>query len=395
MSSRPRAARSFNAAAGPGLRSCLLLAAVLTAAACRLDTSGDRLAADVDHWTAMMQLRSANRGWAQVAQTTLPALAGARAALRQGRRELALELVAGARVEIEATSYWLQSCSGRRFDEGRFEAEWARMGGGPLHGALGTPDPGALSAVRPAAARAIGEAALPEVGTYYRASLPYGRSTTPQSGCYYLGNAVALDHLVTFCRRLGAAAPAGPAGRQPELPVVRPLDGELDALERELAAAFQPPAAVASHGAFIKAGSLLKEARELDAGGLRFGALLRYLQAAFAVRTLAPRRSPDPTAGSAPAAAAPLDARELGARLRAMESRLDAGGGVDHGIGRIWLERAATYLDPGAPRGGLAAADAILDDVMPRYLAALGAAPPGRPRAVPAVTVTLVRWPFT
>jgi hypothetical protein len=370
-------------AAGYAVRLGLLLAAVAAGAACRLH-AGDPVAADIDHWTTMMRLRAANRGWAQIARTALPALANAREEERRGRRELALELLAGARVEIETGSYWLKDCSGKRFDESRFEAEWARLGGGALRDALGAPDPGALSGARPAAARAIAEAALPEVGAYYRASLDYGRSTTPQSGCYYLANAQALRRLVAFCRTVGGAFPIG---RPPEL---RGLDAEIAGLEGELAAEFKPPAAVTNHGAFINAGSLLKEARELNAGGLRYGALLRYLQAAFAVRSLAP----SPPAGPATAAPPPVDARTLGTRLTAMEARL-APDQVDHTIGRIWLQRAETYLQAGAPRGGALAAAAILDDVLPRYFAALGPAPPGPARQAAEVTVTLVRWPFT
>jgi hypothetical protein len=152
---------------------------------------------------------------------------------------------------------------------------------------------------------------------------------------------------------------------------VRALHAELDALETEMLAAYRPPASIEKHGQFIGASSTLKEARELDAAGLRYGALLRYLQAA---RQLAAIQEP-----------APPGAGALAAKLRGLDARLSAGN-VDHSLGRLFLEAAQSDAKD---------AGAIVNDVLPRYFAALEPAGPERAAPAPSVTVTLVRWPYT
>jgi hypothetical protein len=352
-----------------------LLLAALAAAGCRPSAAGDPLAADIQHWSTILRLRAVtDRGWEQFERAARPRLESAQEALRHGRRELALARLVEVRVDIAAVAY----LRGRSPDQLRtpaaFEGEWTRLAGS-LRDDLGPPSPGALSGVRPAVARAMGEAALPQVREYYQASLEYGRSTLPQDGYSYLGTAQALQQLVAFCRTVSAGFPDR---RQPEL---RVLDAELDALSSEVVAAFRPPAAIAKHDTFIGVGSLLKEARELNAAGLRYGALLRYLQAALVMQPLRP--------------AAPVpDARILAARLHELDARLSAGG-LDHSIGRLYLEMAQAHLAGGTPGASAATAAAILGDVLPRYFAALGPAPRAAPRPAPTVTVTLLRWPYT
>jgi hypothetical protein len=352
-----------------------LLVATLAASGCRPSSAGDPLAADIRHWSTMLRLRAVtDSGWAQFERAARPRLESAQDALRHGRRELALARLAEVRVDIAAVAYLRGLSSDQVRTTAAFEAEWTRMAG-PLRDDLGTPSPGALSGVRPAVARAMGEAALPQVREYYQASLGYGRSTLPQDGYSYLGTAQALQQLVAFCRTVSAGFPDR---RQPEL---RVLDAEIDGLSSEVLAAYRPPAAIAKHGNFIGVGSLLKEARELNAAGLRYGALLRYLQAALVMQPLRP--------------AAPVpDTRILAARLRELDARL-AAGGLDHSIGRLYLEMAQAHLAGGAPGASAATAAAILDDVLPRYFAALGPGPRAAPQPVSLVTVTLVRWPYT
>jgi hypothetical protein len=373
---RPGRRASAAIASPVGLRHCLLpllIAAALAAAGCRQGAAGDPLAAEVRRLSTMLRLHAAtDRGWAQLERAAQPGLESVQEALRHHRRLLALTRLTEVKVGLGAEAY-TRGAAARGRTAGAFEAEWARLGG-PLRDDLGPPSPGALSGVRPAAARAIGEAALPQVRAYYRASLEYARNTMPQNGYSYLGTAQALQQLVAFCRTLGSSFPAR---RQPEL---RTLGAELDGLDAEVAAAYRPPAALRRHDDFIYVGSLLKEARELDAAGLRYGALLRYLQAAFAMRPLRP-------------AAPPPDARSLSARLREFDARL-AASPLDHSIGRLYLEMAQAHLE-GGQAAGAANAVAIVDDVLPRYFTALGPAPRAVPRPAPMVTVTLLRWPYT
>src|SRR5262249_51528106 len=152
-----------------------------------------------------------------------------------------------------------------------FEAEWARMKTvlTPSFDAAGG---AALNAVQPAAVRALGEAALSQVRTYYDASLEYGRNTVFTSGLYYLATAQAQQEFADLARTMAA-----PAMRV--APALRALDVEIGALQKELLLAYRPPASIDRHDDFIAADSLVNEARQLNQAGLRYGALLRYLQA--------------------------------------------------------------------------------------------------------------------
>jgi hypothetical protein len=100
-------------------------------------------------------------------------------------------------------------------------------------------------------------------------------------------------------------------------------------------AAYRPPASIERHTDFIRASASLKEAHELDALGLRHGALLRYLQAA---QRFAP---------SAAVPAGPPDALE--ARLREYDARL-ASRERDDSIGRLFLETAQSLAAPARSR---------------------------------------------
>jgi hypothetical protein len=125
----------------------------------------------------------------------------------------------------------------------------------------------------------------------------------------------------------------------------------------------------------------LKEARELDAAGLRYGALLKYLQT---VQRFALIRADSPVPGS--------DA--LARRLHELESRFGKNG-ADDSIGRIFLEAAQADLAHPAAGGSPNAAAVIAADVLPRYFDALSPARPEPRPPEPQVTVTLVRWPYT
>jgi hypothetical protein len=300
------------------------------------------------------------------AEQIRPVLGRAEEDLRQGRRVLVLQRLLNARKALAESSYMGERSAAERKEMAGFEAEWKRMGTA-LRADLGNPSAVALEEVEPAALRALGEAALPQVRVYYNASLDYGRSTAPDSGLYYLSTAQAQREVVAASRDLST-----PSGRK--VPPVRSLEPELDALQGDLLAAYRPPASIDRHGEFITASSTLKEARELDAAGLRYGALLKYLQAVQLAAPLHPARPP-------------LAGETLAVRLRDLDGRLSAGK-FDHSLGRLFLDMA--QAEPAGP-----AATVIAEDVIPRYFAALEPAPSRTPRPAPQVTVTLVRWPYT
>lgn len=335
----------------------------------------DPLVREVSRWSKLLrESTSKDETWIQIKGASEPLIAGAEQALRDGRRLLALQRFASARAYLAAAAYVASPPAVDVKDVHGLEAEWTRMGGA-LRDSLGKPDSGALSGVSPAAARALGEAALSQVRVYYDSSLEYGRNTMPSQGLFYLGLAEAQSELVTFCRTLSPAA-------RPDPPSVRGLEPELDSLEGEILEAYRPPASIDRHAEFIAASSTLKEARELDAAGLRYGALLRYLQAAQRFSLL--RKAGTPVGGEA-----------VAARLRELDARLSAGRG-DDSLGRLFLESAQAEVAKAAPGADApAAAAAIAGDILPRYFAALEPASRAAPRPAPEVTVTLVRWPYT
>jgi hypothetical protein len=362
--------RSLRAVSIGGPVAVLALAFATGAAPGRGAEPADRLADEIARWSAFLRDSTAtDEIWQQIKPGSQSTLGEAQEALRDGRRHLALLRLAAARANLAAAAY---AQDPKLRDPAGFEAEWTRMGR-TLHDDLATPSPAALVDVRPAAVRAIGEAALPQARIYYEASLDYGRNTMAEAGLFYMGLAQAQREFAAFCRTLSSPSSEAP-------PPVRSLRPEIDALQDEVLAAYRPPASIDKHPEFIGVSSTLKEARELDAAGLRYGALLRYLQAAL---RFAPLRPP----------MAPLDAPALDERLGVFDKRLSAGG-VDHSLGRLFLEvaRAEAMRSP-AP--GSVGGRTVATDILPRYFAALEPSPPRPAAPEPHVTVTLVRWPYT
>ena len=185
-------------------------------------------------------------------------MASAEASLSKGRRLAALQALAATWPKVEAAAF----AASAKNTEAAFEAAWKRDGA--LKSAAMPP-----AAIAPAALRGLAEAAAMQARVYYGASLDYGRATAPQFGLFYLGTARGERSFVRLAAQLA----------QPErrpMPRLRSVAPELDALERELLAAYRPPASLERHPEFIAASAALKEARELDAAGFRFGAMVKF-----------------------------------------------------------------------------------------------------------------------
>jgi hypothetical protein len=335
-------------------------------------SSSDPIAAEIARETAVLKaLPESDDMLKQLREGAGPVLARAEEALGAGRRMLALQRLAPAFTSVAAAEY-LRALPAQAHEASGFEAEWARRGA-----ELASRRGRAAEGLKPAAVRALAEAALPQAKAFYDASLEYGRSTMAEAGLYYIGSARGQLAFVEYCRALSEPA----AGTAPRL---RSLAPDIDAFEKELLAAYKPPASIDRHAEFIAASASLKEARELDAAGLRYGALLRLMQASL-------RFAPP----SAPGAASP-DAAEIARKLESYRSKV-AADGVDHTIARIFLESAQGDLEAAAAKPGAAptVAAAIVSEVLPRYFAALGPAPRAAPRPDPVATITLVRWPYT
>jgi hypothetical protein len=347
----------------------LLILAAAGGARSAPSPSEDPLAAEIARWqTFVATHRSGNDTWADVKESSEKMLASAAASLQRGDRELALMRLAAVRINLAAAEYLDSRPAAELQSPEAFEAEWKRVGE-VLRADLAAPSPDALSGVRPAAARAVAEVARLQLREYYDSALEYGRSTMAQYGLFYVGAALAQRDFVAFAGTLHEP------GSKP-LPAVRPLAPELDGLEDALLAAYRPPASIERHADFIGASASLKEARELDRAGFRYGALYKYLQAAQRL---------------------PIAHEDAGvaARLDALAKRL-ADSPSDASIGILYLDLARADLAASKPGAPAAAAAAIADDVLPRYFAALAPAPPPpAPRPPAEVTVTLVRWPYT
>jgi hypothetical protein len=338
------------------MRATLLLSLLLALPAATLagEAPADPLAAEIDRWSELLARAPADGPWAEARTGLQPALDDARAALRADRRLLALYRLSRAQEDLAATAYVAGRTLADRQSLAAFEAEWtARQAemGKPLQ----------VGDLRPALLRALAETAAAQSPVYARASLDYARSTTAESGYYYLGAAIAGRELAALGQRLSLASAGTP-------PALRDLQPDIDALRGELLAAYRPPASLDRHREFIAASSALKEASELNAAGRRHAALLRYLVGAQRVGPLIAQEAPAPQS------------------LQEWQRQL-ADPGVDHSIGRLFLEMAE--------EGDAHVVDSVVRHVMPRYAHALQPAPVLPAPQSAGVRVTLVRWPYT
>ncbi len=332
-----------------GMRRSFAALAVLMAV-----SSADPIATEIHRWSDFLQSSAAS---AEMKSDIGPVVTRADDAMRQGRRWLALNRLSLVWPNLEARAYLASHPK-----PSDLQADWKRSGRAILASQ-------SVDGIEPAAVRALAEAALSEKSEYYHASLDYGQNTTPDAGFYYLAQARAQQSFVDFARKISQSN-----GRR--APQIRSLPPDLDSLERELLAAYRPPASIDKHGEFIGASAMLKEARELDAAGLHDGAMVRYLEAV--------RRTAQITGTTRPRV-------ELEPKLREFATRLEAGS-VDHTIAQIFVEAAQSDLESNPQP---VVATAVVNEVLPRYFAALepAAAAPKAPAA--RATVTLVRWPYT
>jgi hypothetical protein len=351
-------------------RTAPILGIVLAIAlvSCGGTSPGDPIAGDIARWRRFLSEDTTTVGIvAEVKGAAAPALASAEEALAKGRRSMALLRLGSVRTNLEPGLGAANDPT-----EGALEARRAKLA--PRF------DPAVIAKLaRPAGTSALGRAlagasAMQGRGTY-DASLVYGKATEPVYGLYYLGQGVSYLDYAAFAAQAGTSLrPDG--ARAPKLRSIAP---EIQTLRNEMLAAYRPPLSIDRHPEWIGASSATKEALEYDAAGLYEAALLRSLQAEV---RFAPMRN-----------RAPLDAQALAAKTGEWRKRL-AEPGVDHSIGKLFLEIAEGDVDT-ARAGHAAVASAVVENVLPRYFAALAPAQPEPSSRPPEVTVTLVRWPYT
>jgi hypothetical protein len=334
----------------------------------------DPLAAEIARWKDFIRTnRATDEDWKSLRDITEPVIARAAQALADRRRLYALHLLSAARPLLAAQKYTIDQPAAAHEQMNALEAEWRKVGKKlqPVMGGNNSPSFSHLNAAN----RAVAETALSEIKPYYDASLEYGKNTAPEYGLYYLGSATSQMDFVKFCSTLSESSLKKP-------PNVTNLPAELEQFEDDLLAEYKPPASMDQHPLFIRVSAMIKESREMYDAGLKYGALYRYLDARVRFSRLKTKQQV-------------IDAAETTHQAKTLESRLNSEP-VDHSIAALFSEMAlAEIANPGAGTNGGATAWTIFGDVIPHYFAALQPPKPEQPKAAPAHTITLVRWPYT
>jgi hypothetical protein len=288
-----------------------------------------------------------------------------------GRQYRALELLAEAEGIFIATNTMALAKQQGKLDIPKFETAWRETGK-----ELTAFDERAKQQDWkgiPAAVRAIAESNQGKTMTLLNASRAYASVTAPEYGFYYLGQAQAAAGVAQFATRLPLRSQVAPAPLRSVLP-------ELQKLQNEVLAAFQPPRSIDKHPEFIRLNATLKLANELDQAKLYAGALYQYLAASelFAVME----------------AAEPDNGKQEGLKSRIAKLKAEVGANRDDSIAQIFLQRADGFIATPAQNTWKRTA-AIADTVLPAYRAYLSAAPSLASTAGRTINVTLVRWPYT
>lgn len=346
----------------------LLLTGLATGRAAEVN---DPIAADVARWKRYFAEDTVTVGLlSQAKRSAALAFTGADEALAKGRRGLALLRLGNVRTGLEPALHTATHADVTLEEVDAARAKLAFRFDSAAQKTLTQPTGTSALGV------ALAQASAMQAREVYDAGPVYGQATQPVFGMYYLAQSVAFLDYAAFAARAGTPLRSSGA-RTPKL---RSFATEIRALRDEMLAAYKPPLSLDRHPEYIAASSATKEALEYDAAGLREAALLRYLQAAL---RFAPLRD---SGGS-------LEAAALATKMEATRKRL-AEKGVDHSIGTLFLEIAASDVDT-ASAGHATIASAIVEDILPRYFAALGPAPVPAASRPPEVMVTLVRWPYT
>ena len=281
----------------------------------------------------------------------------AEAALKAGRTYQAVYL--GEVAYEGAAAFAFAASSGVKSPEA-FLKKWRELGPPKSHSGA----PGRV----PAAIDAIAEAAEDRGPATYQASRPYAEDAAVGAGLYYLGESHAVMDFAAFAR-------SGSWPAQGRRPAFRSIASELNTLDREMTTKYETMER-ANHPTYVRASAALKQARSLNDRAAFEGALFEYLLSRYLFAAL--RGLPaDATPERLDAARASLPARD------------------DHSIAELFIQFAEEGLssDSADLRSG---ASAVIADVVPAYLAAVAPAQTSTTAdATAAVTITLVRWPFT
>src|SRR5687768_13079979 len=143
----------------------------------------DPLASEIAKWKHFIETNSStSENWTAIKESSLPVMQRAEAALKAGRRNLALHVLAAARTNLAAQKYVQEHLVNAETKLAVLEEEWKKV-----RPTLQSPEkPKSLDQL-PASVRAIAEASYSEIKVYYDASLDYAKSTMPEYGFFYVG----------------------------------------------------------------------------------------------------------------------------------------------------------------------------------------------------------------
>jgi hypothetical protein len=336
--------------------------------------SADPLGDEIHHWKKFIaEHQSKSEDWTQLKGVVEPVITKAEKNLNEGRRYYAFHLLAAVNSYLAAEVYVSSQPPDSMSQLPVLEAEWKKIGSS-LQPAIEKKEIPSFEGV-PAAFRAIGESAFSEIRPLYEASLEYGRNTVADAGFFYLGSAQAQLEFSRYCSTMRTLPP-------PEALKIPGLEHEIDVFEDLLLASYKPPASIDQHPVFIRTSGEIKQAHELVDAGFYYGALYRLINARVRLsKMLALGKS--------------ITAKEANERADELLKKLNQDP-EDHTIARIFIEMGiAEVSDTTADSKGGETARAVFEDALPHYFAAFQTPKKESPRPNPAVTVTLVRWPYT
>lgn len=320
---------------------------------------------------------AADANWKNLLPALERVLARAERNADAGRLYLSLEDLSTARQAFRSVEAVKEKPAVAQGDLAGFEKEWRAV-----RGELAALDKTARAqswGKTPAALRALSEAEQGTTMVLIDASLAYAGASSVADGMAGIGEAQAASQSAAFSSSLGLTSSSTP------LPL-RSVSPELRRMQQRVNDAFKPPRSIELHSRFIRLNATLKLAGELDAAGLHAGALYTYLDGVqqFALFD----------------AAAPDEVQQTRLRQAVAAARTATDKAQrDDSISLIFLERAEAAMagapdTPPTPDDWKKAA-AIVDQVLPAYQDVLRAPPVPETKIASAVTVTLVRWPYT
>ena len=313
--------------------------------------------------------------WKDLAPLVNKVLTRADEALKTGRLFAAIEDLTRGRLYLEA--YITSQVTGEAATLPAFEAVWKKA---DLD--LSAQDKSARQrswAGRPVVQQALAESAQGQSLTLVEASRAYATVTEPKAGYYYVGEARANTEVATYIYGLELQ----PSGKRFPL---RSWLAELQSLQKKVNAEFVPPKSIERHTDFIRVNSTIKLAGELDASKLYAGALYQYLTAVQLFGAMNAEALSD-------AAQAELKKNLADWNQRIRSSKRD------DSLAQMFVERAELWVNHAdgseVNPEQWKAAWSVVNAVLPAYERALSAVPQVEIESKKAVTVTLVRWPYT